>query len=65
MQERGWDRGREEGEEAEKERTTLENCLKRHGKMTTMREMFQTAGFPDESCLQMCFIWHTHCLKQT
>lgn len=56
--------GREEGKEAERERT-LENYLKGHGKMITMREMFQTAGSPDESCLQMCFIWHTHCLKQT
>jgi len=57
--------GREEGKEAERERRTLENYLKGHGKMITMREMFQTAGSPDESCLQMCFIWHTHCLKQT
>lgn len=57
--------GREEGKEAERERRTLENYLKGHGKMITMREMFQTSGSPDESCLQMCFIWHTHCLKQT
>lgn len=57
--------GKEEGKEAERERRTLENYLKGHGKMITMREMFQTAGSPDESCLQMCFIWHTHCLKQT
>ena len=54
--------GREEGKDAERERRTLENYLKGHGKMITMREMFQTAGSPDESCLQMCFIWHTHCL---
>lgn len=61
-----WERGREA--ERVRERGEKENSRELSKMLywgNSIKEMFQTAGSPDESCLQMCFVWHTLCLKQT
>lgn len=52
----GVEQGREGEKETERERRTLENYLKGHIEVITMRDMIHPAGSVDESCLEMCFV---------
>lgn len=51
----GWSEGEREGRR-KRDRRTLENYLKGHIEVITMRDMFHTAGSADESCLETCFV---------